>query len=495
MNNPSNSKSYFQIIRSAGLFGGAQVINVIIGILRNKLIAVFLGTIGMGLISIFESTLDLIKSMVSLGIDTTGVREVSLASEDKDELDRTVSMIKRWALILGLVGACICIFFSRHISLWAFDNDDYTRSIAWLSISLFFNIQAMGELVILQGMRQIGYMIKSGLLWNITAFILLAPFYYYFGIQAIVPVFIMVSVITYLSIRHYRKKIDLEFVPVAFTQLIRRGKFILRIGFFIVLAAIQTQIALFLVRSMVINRVGLEQLGLLQAAWTITNVYLKLILNSMSADYYPRLSAVSFDNKKARKLINEQVNVMLIISVPIIVFLILGSKLLLTLLYSDSFESAYSLLNWRTIGIFFKVISWALGFVLLARGKGLLYFITDTSFSVIYLVCIYFFFPYYQLDAVGIAYMVAYISYFIIVYFILRKSIHFRWQNHILKSGAIFLALTLGAFYIAQFTDKNSIPLMILCLSLSVIYSLYKLNKVYNLKTLCSNIFRNDENK
>ena len=217
MNNPSNSKSYFQIIRSAGLFGGAQVINVIIGFLRNKLIAVFLGTIGMGLISIFESTLDLIKSMVSLGIDTTGVREVSLASKDKGELDRTVSMIKRWTLILGLVGACICVFLSRYISLWAFDNDNYTRSIAWLSISLFFNIQAMGELVILQGMRQIGYMIKSGLLWNITAFVLLAPLYYYFGIQAIVPVFIMVSVITYLSIRHYRKKIDLEFVPVAFT--------------------------------------------------------------------------------------------------------------------------------------------------------------------------------------------------------------------------------------------------------------------------------------
>lgn len=493
MNSKSNDKSYFQIIRSAGLFGGAQVITVFIGILRNKLIAILLGTMGMGLISIFESTLNLIKSMVSLGIDTTGVREVSLATQDKKELSQTVSMIQRWALILALLGAGICIAFSRYISLWAFENDTYADSIAWLSISLFFNVRAMGELVILQGMRQIGYMIKSGLLWNITALILLAPLYYFYGIQAIVPVFILVSIITYLSIRHYRKKIELKFVPVALPQLFSRGKFILRIGFFIVVAAIQTQIALFLVRTMVISRVGLEQLGLLQAAWTITNVYLKLILNSMSADFYPRLSAVSFNNKKTGKLINEQVNVMLIISVPIIVFLMLGSKLLLTLLYSSSFESAYTLLNWRTIGIFFKVISWALGFVLLARGKGLLYFITDTSFSVIYLICIYFLFPYYQLDAVGIAYMIAYISYFIIVYWILRKSMNFRWQKHILLSGGICLSLILGTFYIAQFTNQNSIPLIIVCLSLSIIYSLYKLNKVCNLKTLCSNIFKNED--
>lgn len=493
MNSKSNEKSYFQIIRSASLFGGAQVINVVIGILRNKLIAVLLGTVGMGLISIFDSTINLIKSMVSLGIDNTGVREVSLATRDKNELSRTVSIIQRWTFILALLGGIICVGFSRYISIWAFDNDTYADSIAWLSISLFFNILAMGELVILQGMRQVGYMIKSGLLWNITAFILLAPLYYFYNINAIVPVFILVSVITYLSTRHYRKKLELKFVAVALPELFKRGKFILRIGFFIVIAVIQTQIALFLVRTMVIGRVGLEQLGLLQAAWTITNVYLKLILNSMSADFYPRLSAVSFNNIKARKLINEQVNVMLIISVPIIIFLMLGSKLLLTLLYSSSFESAYTLLNWRTIGIFFKIISWALGFVLLARGKGLLYFITDTSFSVIYLICIYFLFPYYQLDAVGIAYMIAYISYFVIVYCILHKSMHFRWQKHILISGVICLTLILGTFYIAQFTDYNSIPLIIVCLSLSIVYSLYKLNQICNLKTLCRNIFKNEE--
>lgn len=491
MNNRSNEKSYFQIIRSAGLFGGAQAISVFIGIARNKLIAILLGTIGMGLISIFQSTLDLIKSMSSLGIDTTGVREVSLATEDKEELSKTVSMIQQWTFILALLGGGICLILSRYISWWAFDSYTYTSSIAWLSISVFFNILAIGELVILQGMRQIGYMIKSGLLWNIIALAILTPLYYFFRIEAIIPVFIIVSILTFLSIRHYRKKIDLDFVHIPFSQLLIRGKFILRIGFFIVIAAIQTQIALFIVRSMVINKAGLEQLGLLQAAWTITNVYLKLILNSMSADFYPRLSAVSFNNKKTRKLINEQVNVMLIISVPIIVFLMLCSKLLLTLLYSSSFESAYTLLNWRTIGIFFKIISWALGFVLLAKGKGLLYFITDTSFSVIYLICIYFLFPYYQLDAVGIAYMIAYISYFIIVYGLLHKIMQFRWQKEILLSGVVCLILILGTFYIAQFTDKNSIPLIIVCLTLSSTYSLYKLNKVCNLKTLCTNIFKN----
>lgn len=486
----SSNKSYFQIIRSTGLFGGAQLINILIGIIRNKLIAIFLGSMGMGLISIYQSTLDLIKSITSLGIETTGVREISVASENTDELTRTASIIHQWVWGLAICGSAICILFSSTISLWAFDSDSYSKDIAWLSVSLFFNILAIGELVTLQGLRQIGYMIKSGLLWNIVSLILLTPLYYLYGLKAIVPVFIIISIITYLSTLYYRKKLSLTITAVPFRELIGKGRFILRIGFFIVLAAIQTQLTLFIVRSMVINKIGLEQL-LLQAAWTITNVYLTLILQSMSADFYPRLSAISTDNEETKKLLNEQIHIILIISLPIIVFLLIGSKFLLSALYSDSFKSAYTLLNWRTIGIYFKVITWALGFVLLAKGKGLIYFLSDTSFSIIYLICIYFLFPYYSLDSVGIAYMIAYFSYFLIVYVILRKLINFRWEKHNITTGILCLILILITFYAVQYRTSQSPIIAVIALAVSIAYSMYKLNKVVELKELIKRITKN----
>ncbi len=491
----SQNKSYTQIVRSTFMFGGAQVANIVIGIIRNKLIAILLGTIGMGLISIFQSTLDLIKSITSIGMDTTGVREVSLAANDKKELTITASIIQRWAFILGSSGAILCILFCNSISNWAFDDTSHATEIAWLSISVLFNILAIGELVILQGLRQIGFMIKSGLLWNITALFILTPLYYYFGLNAVVPVFIIVSVLTYLATLYYRLKTDVRLVRVPFQEVWTRGKFILRIGFFIVLGAIQTQIALFMVRVMVINELGLEQLGLLQAAWTISNVYLTLTLKSMSADFYPRLSAVSTSNMKVRKLINEQVHVILIISLPIIIFLLVGSKLLLQLLYTDSFESAYTLLNWRSIGIFFKVVSWAISFVLLARGKGLLYFITDTLYSVIYLVCIYYLFPYFKLDAVGIAYMVAYISYFLMVYFIIRKQFQFRWKRENIRTGLFCLVCILATFYVMQFGIVDSLAIELLILGAASAYALIKLNTVINYAELYRKIFTNKASK
>lgn len=478
------NKSYHQIVRSTGMFGGAQVANILIGIVRNKLVAILLGTAGTGLISIYQSTVDLIKSISSLGIETTGVREIAAASENKDDLILTTSVISRWALILASLGAIICLILCYPISIWAFESPSYAPQIAWLSICLFFTILAAGEAVILQGMRKISYMIKSGLIWNISGLVISIPLYYFFNTKAIIPAFIVVSIAMYLSSYYYRRKIDIQISPIPFKVILKKGKFVLRIGFFIVLAAIQTQATLFIVKAWVINRLGMEQLGLLQAAWTITNVYLMLILKSMGADFYPRLSSITHSNTKMRKLVNEQVHIILIVSVPIIILLLLSSKILLSLLYSSSFEGASTLLNWRTLGIFFKVISWALGFVFLAKGKGLVFFITDTSFSIIYLITIYALFPYCSLDAVGIGYMVAYISYLFIVYVLSRKLCNFRWRKNNISTGVVCLTLIIATFYIAQYNQDYILPIGIPILIGSSFYSLYKLNKVFALKSI-----------
>lgn len=483
-----SNKSYYQIIRSTGLFGGAQIINILIGVIRNKLVAVLLGNLGLGLISIFQSTLDLIKSISCLGIDSTGVREIAAASDDPDRLLSSVSVISKWSWVFAFSGCIFCVVFCSDISVWAFDTVTYSQDIAWLSVSLFFNILTIGELVILQGLRKIGYIIKSGLIWNLGSLVFLVPLYYFYGIRAIIPVFIFVSVISYFCTLYYRRKAGLRMIAVSLKIFLDKGKFILRIGFFIILAAIQTQVSLFIVRSWVIDKAGLDQLGLLQAAWTITNVYLSLILKSLSVDLYPRLSMICDDNVNILKLINEQVDVLVIISLPVIIFTLLCSKVLLELLYTDSFVSAYTLLNWRTIGIFFKIMSWPLGFVLLAKGKGFLYFICDTSFSVVYLLCIYFLFPFYALDSVGIAYMFAYFFYLFLLYAILRNMIGFRWEMLSVKSFFVCLGLILLTFYATQYRVRCWLVIAVVSFLFSIAFSIYRLNNVVDLKVLFKHI-------
>lgn len=52
--------SYTHILKYTGLFGGVQGINILVGLVRNKLVALILGTMGMGLLALYSSTIKLV---------------------------------------------------------------------------------------------------------------------------------------------------------------------------------------------------------------------------------------------------------------------------------------------------------------------------------------------------------------------------------------------------------------------------------------------------
>lgn len=478
------NKSYSQILKSTSIFGGSQVVTILIGIVRNKVLAILLGTMGLGLISIYQSTLDMIKSIASFGIETTGVREIAAVGDDNDQLSYIVSVIDRWTLIFALLGGIVCLAFCYPISIWAFGDDSHVLQFALLSVGVFFSLLAAGQAVVLQGMRKISYLVKSSIIWNVCALVLSLPLYYLYGIDAIVPVFIVVSIVMYLSAYYYRKKIGIQSVAVSFTQMRRKEKSVLRIGFFIVVASILTSLGFFVIRAFLSNRTGIDSVGLFQAAWTVTNIYLMLILKSMGSDFYPRLCAIITDNNKIRQLINEQTYIVLIVSVPMIVLLLLCSKIALTWLYSPQFGGAVGVLNWQIGGTFFKVLSWPLGFILLAKGKGLLYLLSESFFLLIYLGGLYLLYPFFQFDAIGISYLVAYSLYLVLVWVQGKKLSHFAWTAENRQIGFISMILVSITFGIVMYMPNYAwvVGIPIFCVSLA--YSVYKLNQVFPLKSL-----------
>lgn len=483
--------SYKRIIKSTGIFGGSQLITIFIGIIRNKVIAILLGTAGAGLISVYQSVLDVIKSISGFGIETSGVREVSQTAEDDDksELYKTISVIDTWSLILAILSAIICIAFAYPISQWLFDDGTHTLQVGILSVSLFFMVLAAGQTVVLQGLRQISYMVKSSIIWNLAGLIVAIPLYAYLKIDGVIPVFIVVSIGMYYSAYYYRRKLGIPKIKLSFEEVRKRGIGMLRLGLFVALAAIPTTASLFVIRAFLVNNSGLETVGLFQAASTITNVYLSLILKSMGADFYPRLCGVIKDNQSSAKLINEQTQVVLILCAPAILALLLFSKLLLAMLYSYDFVGASSVLNWQILGTFLKVLSWPLGFILLAKGKGAIYFFTEMLYLAVYLGSTYLLYPHLGFDAIGIAYLIGYVIYLPTVYFTGVKLIDFCWNRENFILGLFTLLSICIGFITVQYYTKYSTIILIPLLIVSVILSAFRFNRILPFKSL-SDIFK-----
>lgn len=477
----SKNSSYNQIIKSTTIFGGSQIIIILIGIIRTKIIAVLLGTVGIGIIGIYQSFIDVLRSAYSLGIDTAGVKEVADANNNNPHsLYKIITHLNKWFKGTALLGLASCIIFSYPISIWVFEDKDYTLPIALLSVCIFLAILTTGKSVILQGMRKIPEMAKSAIWGSLGGLIFSVPLYFILGQDGIIPAFIISGLISFFAVEFYYRKQNIENTKTSNKEAFAAGLKTLKLGLFIVTAGLISTGSMFLVRGFISRNIDIEAAGLFQAAWAITNVYLSLILRSMGSDFFPRLSAIADHREKIKTLVNEQSYIVLIIATPIIIGMLLFSDFALRVLYSNEFTTANIILCWQIVGTFFKVLSWPIAFIMLAKNKGFLFFMTELIYYSAYLASSYLLYPQYGLEAIGIGYLIAYIIYLPLVYFICHRISDFNWRKDI--STMIFIGLTLicAAFYTAQYVESYKLLIGTIILCISLLYAYYKLRKIFS---------------
>ena len=122
------TRSYQNIFKATTLFGGVQVYQILIQVIRSKFVAVLLGTTGVGLLGLYQSTLQFIQSFTSLGLSQSAVRDVSEAngSGDEEKIGRTVTAFKKLVWFTGLFGMIVVMILSPLLSKVTFGNYDYT---------------------------------------------------------------------------------------------------------------------------------------------------------------------------------------------------------------------------------------------------------------------------------------------------------------------------------------------------------------------------------
>ncbi len=478
--------SYSQILKSTSIFGGSQMLVIIIGIIRAKTIALLLGPAGVGIIGIYQSVVDMIRTGCGLGLDTGGIREVAAANnlDDKTLLGKTSYRLNWWFLVAAFLGIIVCIAFCRPISIWAFGTDEYVLSIVLLSIPVFVAILTTGRSLNIQGLRKVSYMAKYEVWGSLVGLLVALPLYYFLGLKGIVPAFITTSLILYFFVEFYYKKLNVRLIKTSGKEVFEAGLSTLKLGMFIVISGIISTASMFFVRAYISRSLDVEAAGLFQSAWTITTVYLGLILKSMGADFFPRLSAIAENKTEIKKLVNEQTYVVLVISVPVIIGMLLFSEFALSALYSSKFTNAENILQWQIFGSFLKLLSWPVAFIILAKKKGLIFLFSEIVFYISYLAAGYFLFPQYGLDAVGIGYLIAYIIYLPLIVLIGWRISGFIWSREIMTMIAIGLSSICAAFYISHVEVVNTWIFGSIVLFISLFYSFYKLKKVFSLEDM-----------
>lgn len=77
---------------------------------RTKLVAVWIGALGVGLFGVFNTVLDLLGNFAQMGMNTVAARELA-ANTARSERARYILMVRRICLSLGLLFALLTVGF------------------------------------------------------------------------------------------------------------------------------------------------------------------------------------------------------------------------------------------------------------------------------------------------------------------------------------------------------------------------------------------------
>jgi len=114
--------SFRQIMKATSLFGGVQVFQIIIQVIRSKFVAVLLGPAGMGITGLLTSTIGVIAGLTNLGLGISAVKDIAAANNTVNETRiATVSIVlQRLVWITGTLGMITTLVLSPWLSKLTF---------------------------------------------------------------------------------------------------------------------------------------------------------------------------------------------------------------------------------------------------------------------------------------------------------------------------------------------------------------------------------------
>ncbi len=483
--------SYRQIMKATSVFGGVQVFQILIRIIRSKFIAVLLGPTGMGIAGLLSATTGLITGLTNFGLGTSAVKNIAAAygSGNATKVSTIVTVIRRLVWITGLLGAILTLVFSSWLSELTFGNKEYTFAFIWISITLLLNQISTGQGVVLRGMRKIKYLAQATMIGSVLGLITTVPLYYFYGIRGIVPGIIVTSVTSLLLSWYFANKIDIKPISVSKSTTIAEGKGMLKMGFMISLSGLITLGASYIVRIFISNTGGIDQVGLYNAGFAIINSYVGMIFTAMSTDFYPRLAAVAKSNEQSKIVMNQQAEIALLILAPVIMVFLVFINWAVIILYSAKFLAVNDMILWAILGIFFKAASWSIGFIFLAKGATKMFFWNELIMNIYMLGLNLIGYYLWGLAGLGISFLVAYLFYLIQVYAVAHKYYDFSFNKGFYKIFILQMLLAISCLTLVKLLNSPySYIFGSLIICISGFYAYKELDKRMDVKSIFAGI-------
>jgi PST family polysaccharide transporter len=361
---------FARILRSSALMGASQVVMMLAGFARNKLIAVFIGPGGVGLMGIMSSYNLNVSTLCGLGIGVSGVRLVSSAEGEARMVK--VAAVRRFGSILAWIALVVMVATFIPISRWTYQSPHYDQMmfVAGLAIPCVVMTTMWSALLLAAG--EVKSVAKNQIVAAVLGLLLGAPLIYIYGEIGIAwSVLLAALSLAFVTWRAAAQHCPSSLPPESMPEDIRM---MAKVGGAFMVGELLGQVAVYFVRMLILRahgddlKSGLADAGYYHAALTVTGILPGFVFGAMGADFFPRVSAAKTE-EDACDISEKQIKASLLLALPGLIGILTVSKPLVVMLYASAFAPAVPLVPWFVWAIFFNLLGWPLAYWLAARAE------------------------------------------------------------------------------------------------------------------------------
>lgn len=447
--------SYGRILRSSTLLGGSSAINIGLGIIRTKVLAVQLGPALFGVMGLYTSLAAVLGGIASLGINQSAVREIAEASGAGDQvrIGRVLTAYRRAVWVTGLFGLLVTLLMAYPASLWMFGNGEHAWAIGALSLVVLSVHIQMSQMAVLQGLRCINQLTAVNVTGGIWSTLLAVPILLYFREDGVVPFLIMVAMGQLAASWWYARQICVERVQITWRETWELSREMVGLGATLAAAGVVVTGSAYAIRLIIQRFIGETGVGLYHAAFAISTIYVGFVLQAMAGDYYPRLAGVGEDRSQRDRLVNEQAEMAVLLAVPGLVAALVLSDVLIWALYSSGFDGASDILRWHVLGLLGRIIVWPMGFILLARADKKAFFFAELAAATTHVGLVGAGIACFGITGAGVAFAGQYLFYAVLIYWLIKYRHGYTWRRstrRVILLGTFAVIATFGTTFVSH---------------------------------------------
>lgn len=439
--------AFARILRSSALMGGASVASLAAGFLRSKVIAWVAGPVGVGLMGICSGFSGNISTFAGWGLGTAGVR--TIAGAPAADQPAKIAAVRAFGRLLAWLGAALTLALFWPVGLATFGSAEYAPDLLIAGLAAPLIIATSMWTAILQAQGRLRQLALTQVATAAGGLVLGLPLIGWLGLHGIAPSLLLAAALP-AGCTWWQARASAPPLAASAPDRAEIGALV-RLGGALMVVGLLSQVAAYAVRLLLIRQLGLAAAGNYQAALSIAGSLPGFVFAAMGTDFFPRVAAAG-DETEAKSLVEKQIQAGLLLALPLLALLLTMGRTCIHWLYKDDpqFDGAVLVLGWMIWGVYLRVVSWPMGFWLLARGSSLAVIVVEGVASLVMGVLPWCFIAEHGLVGAGMAFFYGYLSYLGLMLLISRRRAG-RWlDGFTLMISLVAAGVLWGAAFVAD---------------------------------------------